>query len=205
MRFSIFFLFFTLILVIFGISNNYVYATSEKVEEEVEEEANNVIVGGEDLILEMQVTDDPIEGDKILQFKIPSTNYTQICPSNQCDIEITFAHLSGPTPDNDSPPISVTIYFNLHDDITNANLTPAQKLFIEKFNFGIYCRISNIDQIVQDPDGNVVYNCVDNAGAYLGPMESSSNLPTLVYSYKVTYDTKSQIMKLNGKLDHIQN
>ena len=47
MRFSIFFLFFTLILVIFGISNNYVYATSEKVEE-VEEEANNVIVGGED-------------------------------------------------------------------------------------------------------------------------------------------------------------
>ena len=93
MKFSIVFLFFTLILVIFGISNNYVYATSEK----VEEEANNVIVGGEDLILEMQVTDDPIEGDKILQFKIPSTNYTQICPSNQCDIEITFTHLSDNT------------------------------------------------------------------------------------------------------------
>ena len=204
MRFSIVFLFFTLILVIFGISNNYVYATSEKVEE-VEEEANNVIVGGEDLILEMQVTDDPIEGDKILQFKIPSTNYTQICPSNQCDIEITFTHLSGPTPDDDSPPISATIYFNLHDDITNANLNSAQKLSIEKFNFGIYCIISNIDQIVQDPDGNVVSNCVDNARAYLGPMESSSNLPTLVYSYKVTYDTKSQIMKLNGKLNHIQN
>ena len=97
------------------------------------------------LILEMQVTDDPIEGDKILQFKIPSTNYTQICPSNQCDIEITFTHLSGPTPDDDSPPISATIYFNLHDNITNANLNSAQKLSIEKFNFGIYCIISKID------------------------------------------------------------
>ena len=138
MKFSIVFLFFTLILVIFGISNNYVYATSQR---KVKEEANNVIVGGEILILEMQVTDDPIEGDKILQFKIPSTNYTQICPSNQCDIEITFAHLSGPTPDDDSPPISVTIYFNLHDDITNANLNSAKKLSIEKFNFGIYCII----------------------------------------------------------------
>lgn len=203
MRFLIAFLFFTTVLVIFNMSSNYAYSTSE---EEQQAESDNVIVGGEDLILEMQGVDNPIDNAEILQFKIPSTNYTQICPSNQCDIEITFAYLSGPAPDDPSPYISVRIDFNLHDDITNANLTPAQKLFIEKFSFNIFCKVSNIDQIVQDPDGNVVYHCEDNnGGAYLGPVETSSNLPTLVYSYKVTYDTKSEILKLNGKLDKIQN
>ena len=44
------------------------------------------------------------------------------------------------------------IYFNLHDDITNANINSAQKLSIEKFNFGIYCIISKIDGIVPNPD-----------------------------------------------------
>ena len=190
-------------LVSLSLSTIYTYATSDK----EQSKDNNVIVGGEgeELILEMQGVDSFIDPE-ILQFKIPSTNYTQICPSNQCEIEDTYTYLSGPSPDDSSPYISVRIDLNLIDDITNANLTPAQKLFIEKFSFNIFCKVSSIDQIVQDSDGNVVYNCEDNSGgASLGPVETSSNLTSLAYSYKVTYDTKSKIMKLNGKLDHIQN
>jgi hypothetical protein len=202
-KFSLVFLLTAIILIFFNISNIYTNVTSSLSSEDEQSAINDVIVGGEDLILEIQGDDNP----EILQFQIPSTNYSQVCPSNECNIEITHTFLSGATPDDDSPTISVSIDFYLHDDITNANLTPAQKLFIEKFQFHLFCRISNIDEIVQDKEGNVVYHCAGNdslGGASIAPKESSSNLPSLYYSYNLSYDTKTETLKLNGKLDRVR-
>ena len=166
--------------------------------EEATKKIGDVTVGGEDLNLEMQDADN----HDIIKFQIPSTNYSQICPSNQCEIEIIYSYFGAPTPDDDSPIITVRIQFYLHDDITNSDLTPAQRLFIEKFDFNIWCDISNINQIIQDKDGEVVYHCDSDSGS-VGPVESSSTLPTLYYSYKVVYDTKSETLKLSGKFDRV--
>src|SRR5687768_16022862 len=85
----------------FFINNVYGQEVSGAAAEAGTQGGEDVIsVGGQNLIVEMQGVDG-IYGEKLLKFQIPSTNYSEICPSNQCEIEVTFASSGGPTPDDD--------------------------------------------------------------------------------------------------------
>jgi len=147
------------------------------------------------LILELE----GLTETKIIKFEIGEKVYKTICPSDQCSIEYTHAFLSAPDPNTNDWGVGFAIDFNLHDDITNANLTAIQKKFVELFHLAIGCDVNNVRDIVEKDD-RVIYHC--NCGtADCGLAIVHAIKPTLYFYAKGVYDTKTENFKLVGNFD----
>ncbi|MGE5821898.1 MAG: hypothetical protein ACM31M_04875, partial [Nitrososphaerota archaeon] len=101
-----------------------------------------------DLTLELEGIDNPM----VKEFKINNDEvFNEICPSNQCTIEYTHTFLDPPSPEINKYDIGYSIDFNLLDPITNKDLTPIQKKFVERFDVGITCFVKNVEDIFLYP------------------------------------------------------
>src|SRR5215213_1383139 len=99
-----------------------------------EEESEN------DLVFSAQgLKTSPITKD----FQINGEVWEEICPSNQCQIDEDYysTYVVTPEPSDTDPRLSITLYFYLHDDITNQDLTPIQKRFGERFDLSFSCSV----------------------------------------------------------------
>ena len=84
-------------------------------------------------------------------FKINGQAWHEICPSNQCQIkEDRYSlYVVTPTPDVDSPRVYAMLWFDVHDNITNKNLTPIQKKFAERYQLSFSCSVNSVNDIIE--------------------------------------------------------
>ena len=82
----------------------------------------NFVYGDSDFILELQnVNKEPI----VSKLEIDGENFQQICPINNCKIELTNSSFNPPKLDNIT--INHTIDFNLKYNSTDVNVDPMKK------------------------------------------------------------------------------
>jgi hypothetical protein len=102
---------------------------------------------------------------KLKDFQITGKIWDNICPSNQCQIKSDESTLRGkvpiPNPDTDpyiDPSIAVTMSFDLHDNVTNKDLTPTQKKLEERYQAQFICTVDRFKDIIKQ-ENNTIYKC----------------------------------------------
>jgi hypothetical protein len=153
---------------------------------------SNFLYGQEtnDIILEVENTTNPT----IMTFEInDQESKKEICPSDKCTIEYTSeGSFSVPNPETDDYLVSFIIDFDLHDNITNANLTPIQKSFAERYQLHAFCWVDDITDIIEKK-GSLIYNCGDEI-----KIDRIHDSHQWVYKSKGIYDTKTENFKMIG-------
>jgi hypothetical protein len=68
------------------------------------------------------------------------------------------------TPDVDAsaPRVYLMLDFLLHDNITNKNLTPLQKKFVERYPLSFACNVNSVKDIIEQGN-NVIYKCAGDS------------------------------------------
>jgi hypothetical protein len=147
------------------------------------------------IILEVENITNP----QIITFEINDPeSKKEICPSDKCIIEYTSdGTFSIPDPETDNYYISFIIDFDLHDDITNANLTPIQKSFVERYQLHVFCSVVDVNNIIEK-NGEVIYNCEGETN-----IQRIHDSYTWVYQSKGIYDTKLENFKVNGEFNRV--
>lgn len=111
----------------------------------------NSVFGDSDFVLELiDVNKDPT----ISKLEIDGENFQEICPTSKCDIEFTNSSFNPPRPN--SMTITHTIGFNLKYNITDVNVDPTKKEYLEKFSESMNTCI--IYDIIKDK-GREIYFC----------------------------------------------
>lgn len=147
----------------------------------------NFAFGQSDFFLEMKnVTQDP----EIVTFNITGESYKQICPSAQCKIvEYTYTNFIPPTPS--SMTIAYHIEFRLQDDITNKDLGPKKKEFLEQYTATMYsCTVNDI----KEDNGQEIYYCSDGTNSISRNFDSKS----WDYDSRGIYDAKKDTYIITG-------
>jgi hypothetical protein len=152
----------------------------------------------DDLVFNVQgLSTSPTTSD----FQINGKIWKEICPSNQCQIEELeySSYVVTPSPEDDAPRIYTTLYFNVHDDITNKDLTPLQKKFAEKYELSFSCDVNSAKDIIEQGN-NVIYKC---SGDFTDLAKSNREKTDPMYFFKVegTYDTQTDSLNATGKYD----
>jgi hypothetical protein len=134
-------------------------------------------------------------------FQINGEIWKKICPSNQCQmVEDEYSsYVVTPDPDDTDPSLYVTLYFYVHDNITNKDLTPLQKKFAERYELSFSCNVNSVKDIIEQGN-NIIYKC---SGDYtsLRKYNQEDNDPTYYYSVEGTYDTESDTLIGTGEYD----
>jgi hypothetical protein len=138
------------------------------------------------MVLE-KVSSDP----KITTFDIKGESYDQICPSHQCKIvEYTYTNFMPPTPS--SMNIAYHIEFRYQDDITNADIGPKKKQFLEQFDASMFgCRINDI---IED-NSQELYYCENGDNTLKRVFDSIE----WNYDSNGVYDAKKDTFTITGK------
>jgi hypothetical protein len=150
-----------------------------------------------DLVFSVQgLKTSPITKD----FQITGEVWEEICPSNQCQIEEDSysTYIITPSPEDIDPRLSITLYFYLHDDITNKDLTPIQKRFVERFELSFSCSVNSVNDIIEQGN-NTIYKCSSDYTT-LEKYHRENTDPFFFYNVEGTYDTKSDIFTGTGQL-----
>lgn len=165
-------------------SNTFVYGQTEQAE-------NDLVFSVQDL-----KTSPITQG-----FQINGEIWEEICPSNQCQIEEDYysTYIVTPSPYDTDPRVFITLYFYLHDDITNQDLTPIQKRFVERYDLSFSCSVNSVNDIIEQGN-NTIYKC---SGEYttLGKHNKEDKDPLFFYQVEGTYDTASDTFTGTGQYD----
>lgn len=150
----------------------------------------------DDLIFNVQgLTTSPTTKD----FQINGKLWKEICPSNQCQIEEDHysSYVVTPKPEDDRPRIYTTLYFNLHDNITNKDLTPLQKKFAERYELSFSCNVNSAKDIIEQ-GSNIIYKC---SGDFtdLAKYNREKTDPMYFFDVEGKYDTQSDSLNATGK------
>jgi hypothetical protein len=165
-------------------SNFYVYGQEEKKQD--------------DLVFEVQgLKTSPTNKD----FQINGKIWEKICPSNQCQMvqDEYSSYVVTPDPDDTDPSLYVTLYFYIHDNITNKDLTPLQKKFAERYELSFSCAVNSVKDIIEQGN-NITYKC---SGDYtsLRKYNQEDNDPTYYYSVIVYKERTIQNLILSQQLE----
>ncbi len=135
-------------------------------------------------------------------FKINGQAWHEICPSNQCQIEEGeySYYVVTPTSDEDSPRVYTSLSFDVHDNITNKNLTPIQKKFAEKYQLSFSCSVNSVKDIIEQPN-NVIYKCAGDS-TFLRKEHMEDTDKTYYFNVEGIYDNQSDTITATGKYDH---
>lgn len=144
-----------------------------------------------------------VEGVKtspvIKDFQINGDVWDQICPSNQCQIETDEQYLFVGTPNfvDIVPRVFSMMWFYVHDNVTNKNLTPDQKNVVETYRLYFSCGVNGPSDIVEQGN-NFIYKCSGNS-TFLGI--DSENAEEYYYTVEGSYDNHSDTLIATGKYD----
>jgi hypothetical protein len=134
-------------------------------------------------------------------FKINGPAWREICPSNQCQIEEGgfSLYVVTPTSDVDSPRVYTSLSFNVHDNITNKDLTPIQKKFAEKYQLSFSCSVNSVNDIIEQAN-NVIYKCSGDS-TFVQKEHKEDADKTYYFQVEGTYDNQSDTLTATGKYD----
>jgi hypothetical protein len=155
----------------------------------------------DDLVFNVQgLTTSPSTKD----FQINGKVWNEICPSNQCKIEEDHysSYVVTPKPEDDHPHIYTTLYFNVHDNVTNKNLTSLQKKIVEKYGVSLGCYVNSAKDIIERAN-NTIYKCSGYV-TDLAKVNREKTDPTYWFDVKGTYDTQSDSLNATGKFSGIK-
>jgi hypothetical protein len=127
----------------------------------------------------------------ITKFELRGESFDQICPSHQCEIvKYTYTNFMPPTPSSMS--IAYHIEFRYQDNMTNADIGPKKKEFLEQFSSSMFgCRVNDI---IED-NGQEIYYCQDATNTLERVFDSRS----WDYDSKGVYDAKKDTFTITGK------
>lgn len=151
------------------------------------------VFGQSDFYLEANVVSNAIGVNplKITKLEFHGPADKAICPSGQCQIDSVdqYTFLGLPTPDIMA--ISYNIKFELKDDITNANLGPKKKEFLEQYSAAMFgCMVKDIIET----NGQELYYCEDG----LSSISRSFDSKIWRFNTNASYDAKANILRVNG-------
>ena len=132
----------------------------------------SIVFGESDFNLVLtNVTEDP----KISKFNVTGESYKQICPSGQCNIEYTYTNFIAPSPS--SRGIAYSIDFVVEDNITNKDLGPKKKEYLEQYGANMFgCMVSDI---IEDNDQEIYY-CSDRTNSIARDFDSNHGILILL-------------------------
>jgi len=135
------------------------------------------------------------------EFSLNNEIWKKVCPSNQCQmVEDEYSSYTvTPKPDDTDPSLFTTMYFYIHDNVTNKDLTPLQKKFAERYQLSFSCNVNNARDIIEQ-GSNVIYKC---SGDYtsLNKYNAEEQDPTYYFSVEGTYDTENDTLTSTGEYD----
>jgi len=133
------------------------------------------------------------------EFQLNNEIWKKVCPSNQCQmVEDEYsAYTVTPSPDDDVPRVFVTLYFYIHDNVTNKDLTPLQKKFAERHELSFSCTVKNAKDIIEQGN-NIIYKCSGDF-TYLKKYNTEENDPTYYFNVEGTYDTENDTLTSTGE------
>ena len=147
----------------------------------------NFVFGSSDFILEMKNVK---ESPEVSNLKIVGESYKQICPSTQCKIVgYTYTFFIPPTPT--SMGMTYNIEFRMQDDITNKDLGPKKKEFVEQYSASMFSCIVND---IKEDNGQEIYYCNDRTNSITRTFDSKS----WYYNSSGIYDAKKDIYTVTG-------
>ena len=148
-----------------------------------------------DLVFEVQgLRTSPV----IKDFQISGEVWEKICPSNQCQIEEDeYANITTPDADDDTPQVLVTLYFYVHDNITNKDLTPLQKKNVERYDLTVSCVVDSGKNVIEKAN-NLIYKC-SSERTDLRKYDGEKKDPTFFFKIEGTYDTQADLLMATGK------
>jgi hypothetical protein len=130
-------------------------------------------------------------------FNISGDAWKKVCPSNQCQIEEKEydSNIGVPKPEDTSPGIYTNLFLDIHDNVTNKDLTPLQKKFVESYQFHFSCNVNSVKDIIEQAN-NTIYKCEDYS--YLFKENREENDPFNSFTVKGTYDTQNDTLNATG-------
>jgi len=171
-----------LIFLISSYGNTFVYAQEENKKQN-------------DLLFEVQgLRTSPIT--KNLQ--LSGVVWEKICPSNQCQIEEgMYSNITTPDPDDTTPQVFVTLYFYVHDNITNKDLTPLQKKSVERYDLTVSCVVNSPKDLIEQAN-STIYKC-SSERTDLQKFNREQTDTTYYFKIDGTYDSQSDTLTATGK------
>jgi len=152
-----------------------------------------------DLVVNLQgLTTSPTTKD----FQINGKIWKEICPSNQCQIEEDHysSNVVPPKPGDKYPHIYTSLFFYVHDNVTNKDLTPLQKKFAERYWLFFSCDVHSAKDIIEQ-ENNTTYKC-SSSYANLAKSNSEKTDPRYWFDVEGKYDTQSDSLNLTGKFSN---
>lgn len=159
------------------------------------QEKNNQV---NDLVFEVQgLRTNPITKN----FQLSGEVWEKVCPSSQCQIEDDgySSYVVLPDPEDSHPRLYTTLYFYIHDNVTNKDLTPLQKRLVERYELSISCDVNSVKDIIEQ-ENNIIYKC-SNEYPDLSKYNSEENDPTYYFRLEGTYDTQNDTLTGTGEYD----
>jgi len=134
-------------------------------------------------------------------FQLSGEVWEKVCPSNQCQIEEDgySSYVVLPEPEDTDPRLYTTLYFYIHDNVTNKELTPLQKRFVERYELSISCDVNSVKDIIEQ-ENNIIYKC-SSEYPDLSKSNSEENDPTYYFRLEGTYDTQNDTLTGTGEYD----
>jgi hypothetical protein len=135
------------------------------------------------------------------ELKIKGEGWDEICPSNQCQIEEDGYSYYAVTPnaDDSAPRVYLSLDLKIHDDITNKDLTPLQKKFVEGYRLSFSCSVNSFKDIIERGN-NTAYSCSGDSTS-IGKQNQEDNDATFYYNLQGTYDNQSDTLNATGEFD----
>jgi len=154
--------------------------------------------GEKDLVFDVQnLKTSPTTSD----FQLNGEVWEEICPSTQCQIEENeySLYVVTPQPEDTEPRVYTMLWFDVHDDITNKNLTPIQKKFAERYQLSFSCNVNSVNDIIERGN-NVLYKCTGDF-TFLGKQNKETDDPTYYFKVEGMYDNQSDTLNATGKYE----
>lgn len=153
-----------------------------------------------DLVLNVQgLKTSPVTKD----FEIKGEVWKDICPSNQCQIEEDGYSFYVVTPGRNNADLRIYLIldFYIRDNITNKDLTPLEKEFVEGYVLSFSCRGISINDIVEQ--GNNTINACSGEFTNLGKQNKEDIDISYYYIVEGAYNNQSDALNVTGEFDGV--
>jgi hypothetical protein len=135
------------------------------------------------------------------EFQLNNEVWKKVCPSNQCQmVEDEYSsYVVTPSPSDTDPSLYTTLYFYIHDNVTNKDMTPLQKKFAERYELSFSCGVKNAKDIIEQ-GSNIIYKC---SGDFTSLQKNHREDKDHTYYFNVegTYDTQNDTLTSTGQYD----
>ena len=92
-----------------------------------------------------------------------------------------------------------TLYFYIHDNVTNKDLTPLQKKFVERYQLSFSCGVNSVKDIIEQGN-NTIYKCSGDFTS-LSKFKPEDSDHTYYFRVKGSYDTQNDTLSATGVYD----